>query len=96
MLKHVSTCSAVGCLVPSPGALFSPYLPLIRTKLALVRENALHISLAMIRTLQCGGAATATATRKKPYADVGHAVPQWLRHYATSRKVAGSRADEVN
>jgi hypothetical protein len=26
----------------------------------------------------------------------GHAVTQWLRHYATSRKVAGSRPDEVN
>jgi hypothetical protein len=26
----------------------------------------------------------------------GHAVAQWLRHYATSRKVAGSRPDEVN
>jgi hypothetical protein len=25
-----------------------------------------------------------------------HAVVQWLRHYATSRKVAGSRPDEVN
>jgi hypothetical protein len=26
----------------------------------------------------------------------GHAVPQWLSHYATSRKVVGSRPDEVN
>jgi hypothetical protein len=25
-----------------------------------------------------------------------HAVPQWLRHKATSRKVAGSRPDELN
>jgi hypothetical protein len=25
-----------------------------------------------------------------------HAVAQWLTHYATSRKVAGSRPDEVN
>jgi hypothetical protein len=25
----------------------------------------------------------------------GHAVAKWLRHYATSRKVAGSRPDEV-
>jgi hypothetical protein len=25
-----------------------------------------------------------------------HAVAQWLRHYATSRKVTGSRPDEVN
>jgi hypothetical protein len=24
------------------------------------------------------------------------AVAEWLRHYATSRKVAGSRHDEVN
>jgi hypothetical protein len=26
----------------------------------------------------------------------GHAIAQWLRHYATSRKVAGSRSDEAN
>jgi hypothetical protein len=26
----------------------------------------------------------------------GHAVVQWLRHYATNRKVAGSIPDEVN
>jgi hypothetical protein len=26
----------------------------------------------------------------------GHAVALWLRHYATSRKVAGARPDEVN
>jgi hypothetical protein len=26
----------------------------------------------------------------------GHAVAQWLRRYATSRKVAGSRPDEVD
>jgi hypothetical protein len=26
----------------------------------------------------------------------GHAVAYWLRHYATSRKVAGSRPDEMN
>jgi hypothetical protein len=26
----------------------------------------------------------------------GHAVAWWLRHFATSRKVAGSRSDEVN
>jgi hypothetical protein len=26
----------------------------------------------------------------------GHAVAQWLGHCATSRKVAGSRPDEVN
>jgi hypothetical protein len=26
----------------------------------------------------------------------GHAVAQWLRHYDTSRAVAGSRLDEVN
>jgi hypothetical protein len=26
----------------------------------------------------------------------GHAVAQWLRHYATNRKVAGSIPDEVN
>jgi hypothetical protein len=25
----------------------------------------------------------------------GHAVAQWLRHYATSRKVAGSKPDEA-
>jgi hypothetical protein len=25
----------------------------------------------------------------------GHAVSQWLRHYATNRKVASSIADEV-
>jgi hypothetical protein len=25
-----------------------------------------------------------------------HTVAQWLRHYATSRKLAGSRPDEVN
>jgi hypothetical protein len=28
------------------------------------------------------------------YSIRGHAVAQWLRHYATSRKVAGSRPDE--
>jgi hypothetical protein len=27
---------------------------------------------------------------------MGSAVPQWLNHYATSCKVAGSRPDEVN
>jgi hypothetical protein len=27
---------------------------------------------------------------------MGHAVAQWLRHYATSRKISGSRPDEVN
>jgi hypothetical protein len=27
---------------------------------------------------------------------VGHAVALWLRHYATSRKAAGSIPDEVN
>jgi hypothetical protein len=27
---------------------------------------------------------------------VGHAVTQWLGHYATSRKVAGSRPHEAN
>jgi hypothetical protein len=26
----------------------------------------------------------------------GHVVVQWLRHYATSRKVAGSRPNEAN
>jgi hypothetical protein len=26
----------------------------------------------------------------------GHAIAQWLRHYAASRKVAGSSHDEVN
>jgi hypothetical protein len=26
----------------------------------------------------------------------GHTVASWLRHYATSQKVAGSRPDEVN
>jgi hypothetical protein len=26
---------------------------------------------------------------------IGHAVAKWIRHYATSRKVAGSRSDEV-
>jgi hypothetical protein len=26
----------------------------------------------------------------------GHAVVQWLRHYAISQKAAGSRPDEVN
>jgi hypothetical protein len=26
----------------------------------------------------------------------GHAVAQWLRRYATNRKVAGSRPDEAN
>jgi hypothetical protein len=26
----------------------------------------------------------------------GHAVAEWLRHYATNRKVTGSRPDEVN
>jgi hypothetical protein len=26
----------------------------------------------------------------------GHAVEQWLRYYATSRNVAGSRLDQVN
>jgi hypothetical protein len=26
----------------------------------------------------------------------GHAVAKWLRHYATNRKVAGSRPDEVD
>jgi hypothetical protein len=26
----------------------------------------------------------------------GHAVAWWLRYYATNRKVAGSRPDEVN
>jgi hypothetical protein len=25
----------------------------------------------------------------------GHAVAQWLRHYATSPKIAGSRSEEV-
>jgi hypothetical protein len=25
----------------------------------------------------------------------GHAVAQWLRHYATRRKIAGARPDEV-
>jgi hypothetical protein len=28
--------------------------------------------------------------------DLGYAVAQWLRHYATNRKVAGSILDEVN
>jgi hypothetical protein len=28
--------------------------------------------------------------------DLRHAVAQWLRHYATSRKVACYRSDEVN
>jgi hypothetical protein len=27
---------------------------------------------------------------------LGHAIPQWLRYYATSRKVADTRPDEVN
>jgi hypothetical protein len=27
---------------------------------------------------------------------VGNAVTQWLRNYATSQKVAGSRLDEMN
>jgi hypothetical protein len=27
---------------------------------------------------------------------LGYAVALWLRHYVTSRKVAGSRPDEVN
>jgi hypothetical protein len=27
---------------------------------------------------------------------VGYAVAYWLRHYSTSRKVTGSRPDEVN
>jgi hypothetical protein len=26
----------------------------------------------------------------------GHAIAWWLRHYATNRKVVGSRPDEVN
>jgi hypothetical protein len=26
----------------------------------------------------------------------GHAIPYWLRHYATRRKVKGSRPEEVN
>jgi hypothetical protein len=26
----------------------------------------------------------------------GHAVAQWLRHYATNRKVAGSVTDDAN
>jgi hypothetical protein len=30
------------------------------------------------------------------YKYLEHAVAQWLRHYATTRKVAGSRSDEVN
>jgi hypothetical protein len=29
-------------------------------------------------------------------AEESHAVAQWLKHYATSQKVAGSRTDEVN
>jgi hypothetical protein len=27
---------------------------------------------------------------------MGHAVAQWLRHYGTNRKIAGSRPDEVD
>jgi hypothetical protein len=27
---------------------------------------------------------------------MGHAIAYWLRHYATNRKVAGLRPDEVN
>jgi hypothetical protein len=27
--------------------------------------------------------------------DGGHVVAQWLRHYATGQKVAGSRPDEM-
>jgi hypothetical protein len=33
---------------------------------------------------------------KLRYINLGHAVAQWLRHCATSRKVAGSRHDEIN
>jgi hypothetical protein len=35
-----------------------------------------------------------TSTSTKHYKR--HAVAQWLRHYATSRKVMGSKPDEVN
>jgi hypothetical protein len=31
-----------------------------------------------------------------PLLRLGHAVAQWLRRYATNRKVAGSMPDEVN
>jgi hypothetical protein len=31
-----------------------------------------------------------------PNVCAGHAVMKWLKHYATSRKVAGSRPDEIN
>jgi hypothetical protein len=31
-----------------------------------------------------------------PMPRTGHAVAQWLRHYATNQKVAGSITDEVN
>jgi hypothetical protein len=27
---------------------------------------------------------------------MGHAVAQWLKHSATSRKIVGSRPDEIN
>jgi hypothetical protein len=58
------------------------------------RCNLIRVNLR--RQELTGHSVQCTANIWRHWNRVGHAVAKWLRHNATSWKVAGSRRDEVN
>jgi hypothetical protein len=64
----------------------------IKCLLSELQHNSDEYINGCIMTVTVKAYTKCTLQREKQ----GHAVAQWLRHYATSRKVTGSRPYEVN